>query len=85
MKIDHWQFDDYDLIIDRVDKHLKFNIMFVSFDVDDKWLMHKLDRYASLVSKGIACEYTRPLYNDIDNRIRNILEENKELIENVDK
>lgn len=85
MKIDHWQFDDYDLIIDRVDKHLKFNIMFVSFNVDDRWLMYKLDRFASLVSKGIAYEYTKPLLNDIDNRIRNILEDNKELIENVDE
>lgn len=85
MRIDHWQFDDYDLIIDRVDKHLRFNIMFVSFDIDDKELLSKLDKFASLISKGIKYELVTPLSNEINERIKNILKENKELIENVDK
>lgn len=82
MKIDHWQFDDYDLIIDRVDKHLRFNIFSDSFDIDDRWLMMKLDRYAKLVSNGIRDELIQPQVNEIRWRIEDILKEHKELIEN---
>lgn len=73
--INHWYFERYDLIIDKVDKQLIFNILNTSFIVKDRWLMSKLDKYASLVSKGISDELIRPLTNDIKGRLEQILKD----------
>lgn len=73
--INHWYFERYDLIIDKVDKQLIFNILNTSFIVEDRWLMSKLDKFASLVSKGISDELIRPLTNDIKGRLEQILKE----------
>ena len=73
--INHWYFERYDLIIDKVDKQLIFNILNKSFIVEDRWLMSKLDKFASLVSKGISDELIRPLTNDIKGRLEQILKE----------
>lgn len=73
--IDHWYFERYDLIIDKVDKQLIFNILNTSFIVEDRWLMSKLDKFASLVSKGISDELIRPLTNDIKGRLEQILKD----------
>lgn len=73
--INHWYFERYDLIIDKVDKQLIFNILNTSFIVEDRWLMSKLDKYASLVSKGISDELIRPLTNDIKGRLEQILKD----------
>lgn len=71
--INHWYFERYDLIIDKVDKQLIFNILNTSFIVEDRWLMSKLDKYASLVSKGISDELIKPLTNDIKGKLEEIL------------
>lgn len=71
--INHWYFERYDLIIDKVDKQLIFNILNTSFIVEDRWLMSKLDKFASLVSKGISDELIRPLTNDIKGKLEEIL------------
>lgn len=73
--INHWYFERYDLIIDKVDKQLIFNISNTSFIVEDRWLMSKLDKFASLVSKGISDELIRPLTNDIKGRLEQILKD----------
>lgn len=73
--INHWYFERYDLIIDKVDKQLIFNILNTSFIVEDRWLMSKLDKFASLVSKGISDELIRPLTNDIKGRLEQILKD----------
>ena len=73
--INHWYFERYDLIIDKVDKQLIFNILNKSFIVEDRWLMFKLDKFASLVSKGISDELIRPLTNDIKGRLEQILKD----------
>lgn len=73
--INHWYFERYDLIIDKVDKQLIFNIPNISFIVEDRWLMSKLDKFASLVSKGISDELIRPLTNDIKGRLEQILKD----------
>ena len=73
--INHWYFERYDLIIDKVDKQLIFNILNTSFIVEDRWLMSKLDKFASLVSKGISDELIRPLINDIKGRLEQILKD----------
>lgn len=73
--INHWYFERYDLIIDKVDKQLIFNIPNTSFIVEDRWLMSKLDKFASLVSKGISDELIRPLTNDIKGRLEQILKD----------
>lgn len=73
--IDHWYFERYDLIIDKIDKQLIFNILNTSFIVEDRWLMSKLDKFASLVSKGISDELIRPLTNDIKGRLEQILKD----------
>lgn len=73
--IDHWYFERYDLIIDKVDKQLIFNILNTSFIVEDRWLMSKLDKFASLVSKGISDELIKPLTNDIKGRLEQILKD----------
>ena len=73
--INHWYFERYDLIIDKVDKQLIFNILNTSFIVEDRWLMSKLDQFASLVSKGINDELIRPLTNDIKGRLEQILKD----------
>lgn len=73
--INHWYFERYDLIIDKVDKQLIFNILNKSFIVEDRWLMSKLDKFASLVSKGISDELIRPLTNDIKGRLEQILKD----------
>ena len=73
--INHWSFERYDLIIDKVDKQLIFNILNTSFIVEDRWLMSKLDKFASLVSKGISDELIRPLTNDIKGRLEQILKD----------
>ena len=73
--INHWYFERYDLIIDKVDKQLIFNILNTSFIVEDRWLMSKLDKFASLVSKGISDELIKPLTNDIKGRLEQILKE----------
>lgn len=77
--INHWYFERYDLIIDKVDKQLIFNILNTSFIVEDRWLMSKLDKFASLVSKGISDELIRPLTNDIKGRLEQILK-NKDIL-----
>lgn len=73
--INHWYFERYDLIIDKVDKQLIFNILNTSFIVEDRWLMSKLNQFASLVSKGINDELIRPLTNDIKGRLEQILKD----------
>lgn len=73
--IDHWYFERYDLIIDKVDKQLIFNIPNTSFIVEDRWLMSKLDKFASLISKGISDELIKPLTNDIKGRLEQILKD----------
>lgn len=73
--INHWYFERYDLIIDKIDKQLIFNILNTSFIVEDRWLMSKLDKFASLVSKGISDELIRPLTNDIKGRLEQILKD----------
>lgn len=73
--INHWYFERYDLIIDKVDKQLIFNILNISFIVEDRWLMSKLDKFASLVSKGISDELIKPLTNDIKGRLEQILKD----------
>ena len=73
--INHWYFERYDLIIDKIDKQLIFNILNTSFIVEDRWLMSKLDQFASLVSKGISDELIRPLTNDIKGRLEQILKD----------
>ena len=73
--INHWYFERYDVIIDKVDKQLIFNILNTSFIVEDRWLMSKLDKFASLVSKGISDELIRPLTNDIKGRLEQILKD----------
>ena len=73
--INHWYFERYDLIIDKVDKQLIFNIQNTSFIVEDRWLMSKLDKFASLVSKGISDELIKPLTNDIKGRLEQILKD----------
>lgn len=73
--INHWYFERYDLIIDKVDKQLIFNILNTSFIVEDRWLMSKLDKFASLVSKGISDELIKPLTNDIKGRLEQILKD----------
>ena len=73
--INHWYFERYDLIIDKVDKQLIFNILNTSFIVVDRWLMSKLDQFASLVSKGINDELIKPLTNDIKGRLEQILKD----------
>ena len=73
--INHWYFERYDLIIDKVDKQLIFNILNTSFIVEDRWLMSKLDKFASLVSKGMSEELIRPLTNDIKGRLEQILKD----------
>lgn len=73
--INHWYFERYGLIIDKVDKQLIFNILNTSFIVEDRWLMSKLDKFASLVSKGISDELIRPLTNDIKGRLEQILKD----------
>lgn len=73
--INHWYFERYDLIIDKVDKQLIFNIPNTSFIVEDRWLMSKLDKFASLVSKGISDELIKPLTNDIKGRLEQILKD----------
>ena len=73
--INHWYFERYDLIIDKVNKQLIFNILNTSFIVEDRWLMSKLDQFASLVSKGINHELIRPLTNDIKGRLEQILKD----------
>ena len=73
--INHWYFERYDLIIDKVDKQLIFNIPNTSFIVEDRWLMSKLDKFASLVSKGISDELIKPLTNDIRGRLEQILKD----------
>ena len=73
--INHWYFERYDLIIDKVDKQLIFNILNTSFIVEDRWLMSKLDKFASLVSKGINDELIKPLTNDIKGRLEQILKD----------
>ena len=73
--INHWYFERYDLIIDKVDKQLIFNILNTSFIVEDRWLMSKLDQFASLVSKGISDELIKPLTNDIKGRLEQILKD----------
>ena len=73
--INHWYFERYDLIIDKVDKQLILNILKTSFIVEDRWLMSKLDKFASLVSKGISDELIRPLTNDIKGRLEQILKD----------
>lgn len=73
--INHWYFERYDLIIDKVDKQLIFNILNTSFIVEDRWLMSKLDQFASLVSKGINDELIKPLTNDIKGRLEQILKD----------
>ena len=73
--INHWYFERYDLIIDKVDKQLIFNIQNTSFIVEDRWLMSKLDKFASLVSKGISDELIKPLNNDIKGRLEQILKD----------
>ena len=73
--INHWYFERYDLIIDKVDKQLIFNIPNTSFIVEDRWLMSKLDKVASLVSKGISDELIKPLTNDIKGRLEQILKD----------
>ena len=77
--INHWYFERYDLIIDKVDKQLIFNIPNTSFIVEDRWLMSKLDKFASLVSKGISDELIKPLTNDIKGRLEQILK-NKDIL-----
>lgn len=71
----HWYFERYDLIIDKVDKQLIFNILNTSFIVEDRWLMSKLDKFASLVSKGISDELIKPLTNDIKGKLEQILKD----------
>ena len=73
--INHWYFERYDLIIDKVDKQLIFNILNTSFIVEDRWLMSKLDKFASLVSKGISDELIKPLTNDIKGKLEQILKD----------
>ena len=73
--ITHWYFERYGLIIDKVDKQLIFNILNTSFIVEDRWLMSKLDKFASLVSKGISDELIKPLTNDIKGRLEQILKD----------
>ena len=73
--INHWYFERYDLIIDKVDKQLIFNILNTAFIVEDRWLMSKLDKFASLVSKGISDELIKPLTNDIKGRLEQILKD----------
>lgn len=73
--INHWYFERYDLIIDKIDKQLIFNILNTSFIVEDRWLMSKLDKFASLVSKGISDELIKPLTNDIKGRLEQILKD----------
>ena len=73
--INHWYFERYDLIIDKIDKQLIFNILNTSFIVEDRWLMSKLDKFESLVSKGISDELIRPLTNDIKGRLEQILKD----------
>lgn len=73
--INHWYFERYDLIIDKVDKQLIFNILNTSFIIEDRWLMSKLDKFASLVSKGISDELIKPLTNDIKGRLEQILKD----------
>ena len=73
--INHWYFERYDLIIDKVDKQLIFNIPNTSFIVEDRWLMAKLDKFASVVSKGISDELIKPLTNDIKGRLEQILKD----------
>ena len=73
--INHWYFERYDLIIDKVDKQLIFNILNTSFIVEDRWLMSKMDKFASLVSKGISDELIKPLTNDIKGRLEQILKD----------
>ena len=73
--INHWYFERYDLIIDKVDKQLIFNILNTSFIVEDRWLMSKLDKFASFVSKGISDELMRPLTTDIKGRLKQILKD----------
>ena len=73
--INHWYFERYDLIIDKVDKQLIFNILNTSFIVEDRWLMSKLNQFASLVSKGINDELIKPLTNDIKGRLEQILKD----------
>ena len=73
--INHWYFERYDLIIYKVDKQLIFNILNTSFIVEDRWLMSKLDKFASLVSKGISDELIKPLTNDIKGRLEQILKD----------
>lgn len=73
--INHWYFERYALIIDKVDKQLIFNILNTSFIVEDRWLMSKLDKFASLVSKGISDELIKPLTNDIKGRLEQILKD----------
>lgn len=73
--INHWYFERYDLIIDKVDKQLIFNILNTSFIVEDRWLMSKLDKFASLVSKGISDELIKPLTNDIKGRLEQMLKD----------
>lgn len=73
--INHWYFERYDLIIDKIDKQLIFNILNTSFIVEDRWLMSKLDQFASLVSKGINDELIKPLTNDIKGRLEQILKD----------
>ena len=73
--INHWYFERYNLIIDKVDKQLIFNILNTSFIVEDRWLMSKLDQFASLVSKGINDELIKPLTNDIKGRLEQILKD----------
>ena len=73
--INHWYFERYDLIIDKVDKQLIFNILNTSFIVEDRWLISKLDQFASLVSKGINDELIKPLTNDIKGRLEQILKD----------
>ena len=73
--INHWYFERYDLIIDKVDKQLIFNILNTSFIIEDRRLMSKLDKFASLVSKGISDELIKPLTNDIKGRLEQILKD----------
>ena len=73
--INHWYFERYDLIIDKVDKQLIFNILNTSFIVEDRWLMSKLDQFASLVSKGINDELIKPVTDDIKGRLEQILKD----------
>ena len=73
--INHWYFERYDLIIDKVDKQLIFNILNTSFIVEDRWLMSKWDQFASLGAKGINDELIKPLTNDIKGRLEQILKD----------